>query len=158
MQHTRQRAFKRVLVLALVVASFSLGAALTHAKGHGKKGPAATILAGDALCTKTASHGKAWITELARGENAFVGRLGIAPGAKVPEHRDETEEYIHVLSGHGKITVDGKTTDIGPGSAVFMPARAKVSFENGDETMTVLQVFAGPGPAKKYAGWAGCKG
>lgn len=143
---------KRLSPLVLVVAGFALGAALVHAK----KPARGTVTAGDATCTQTASHGKAWVTELMRGKNAYVARLGIAPGAKVPEHKDPTEEYIHVLSGHGKITIDGKTHPVGPGASIYMPAGAKVSFQNGPETMTALQVFAGPGPAKKYDTWPGC--
>jgi len=143
----------RLFPFALVVAGFGLGAAFVHAK----KTTPAIITSADSLCTQTASHGKAWVTELVRGENAFIARLGIAPGAKVPTHRDPTEEYIHVLSGSGKITIDGKTTAIGPGATVYMPAKAEVSFVNGAATMTVLQVFAGPAPAKKYDTWAGCR-
>ena len=75
--------------------------------------------------------------------------------SEVPEHRDATEEYIYVLSGHGSITIDSKTSALGPGSAVYMPANAKVSFANGSETMTAVQVFAGPSPAQKYDSWAG---
>src|SRR5690606_7147166 len=37
------------------------------------------------------------ITILARGNNAFLGKLELASGAAVPEHRDATEEYIHVV-------------------------------------------------------------
>ena len=46
---------------------------------------------------------------LARGENAFLGKLEMAPGGEVPEHRDPTEEYIHILEGGGVFTIDGRT-------------------------------------------------
>jgi hypothetical protein len=39
------------------------------------------------------------------------------------------------------------------GDAVYMPADATVSFENGGAPMRALQVFAGPEPAKKYQKW-----
>lgn len=148
----RRLSLASLLPLTLVGAGFVLGAAFVHAK----KSTPAVITHGEALCTQTASHGKAWVTELVRGENAFIARLGMAPGAKVPAHRDATEEYIHVLTGSGKITIDGKASSVGPGATIYMPAKAEVSFENGPETMTVLQVFAGPAPAKKYETWAGC--
>jgi hypothetical protein len=38
-----------------------------------------------------------------------------------------------------------------------VPAQARVSFDNGRENLVALQVFAGPGPAAKYATWAGCE-
>ena len=97
--------------------------------------------------------GKAEIAILARGEEAFVGKLTLAAGAGVPEHQDPTEEYIHVLSGHGTITIDGQETALSPGDTVFMQAGATVSYANGDEDMVAVQVFAGPSSADKYQGW-----
>jgi quercetin dioxygenase-like cupin family protein len=108
------------------------------------------------LCTKIAGSGKARMTELARGGNVFMARLEMDPGAKVPEHRDATEEYIHILQGKGTIYIDGKAHQVAPGTTVFMPANAKVSFENGPESLVGIQVFSGPGPASKYDGWEGC--
>ncbi len=115
---------------------------------------AATVVHQDAAPTRNAPNGKATITELARGENAFVGRLEMAPGAQVPEHRDPTEEYVHVLEGHGTISIDGVKHELKPGSTVFMPANALVTYQNGDRRLVALQVFAGPGPAAKYEKWS----
>ena len=97
--------------------------------------------------------GKASIEFLARGKNAFLGRLEMVGGAKVPEHRDPTEEYIHVLEGEGTLYMDDKPYPVSAGTTIYMPAGAKVRFENGPKPMSALQVFAGPGPAAKYNGW-----
>lgn len=102
---------------------------------------------------RRAPPGTATVTVLSRGQNAFVARLSIAPGAKIPEHRDATEEVIHVLAGRGTITIDGTTHEIGPGDTVYMAPNARVSFENGPDPMEAIQVFAGPEPAAKYDGW-----
>ncbi len=102
---------------------------------------------------RTAASGKASIRFLALGENAFIGRLELAPGAKVPQHRDATEEYLHILEGSGVITIDGQAYDVGPGATVYMPANAEVSYQNGPATLVAIQVFAGPAPAKKYDAW-----
>ena len=72
---------------------------------------------------------------------------------RLPEHQDPTEEYIHVLRGTGTLTIDGSKHEVGPGDTVFMPANATVSYQNGNEEMVAIQVFAGPGPADKYDGW-----
>jgi quercetin dioxygenase-like cupin family protein len=101
----------------------------------------------------TAPHGKATIIHLALGHNAYLGRMRMDPGAAVPVHRDATEEYIHVLEGVGVMTIDGRDYEIGPGTTIFMPANAEVSFQNGETEMQALQVFAGPEPAKKYDAW-----
>lgn len=97
--------------------------------------------------------GAAQIWALARGQNAFLGKLEMAPGGKVPEHRDPTEEYIHILSGAGKFTIDGQSHEVGPGTTIYMPPGALVSFENGAEPLVAIQVFAGPEPAAKYDAW-----
>ena len=106
-----------------------------------------------------AASGKASVWRIAGvpegTKNAFFGVLELAPGAKVPVHRDATEEYIYVLSGTGEITIDGKTTAVQPGFGIFMPAQSEVSFTvTGSEAVRVVQFFSGQGPEKKYDGWA----
>lgn len=105
------------------------------------------------VVTRWAPSGKARIDIFATGTNAFLARLTMAPGGAVPEHADPTEEYIHVLEGTGTITIDGVSHEVGPGDTVFMPANALVTYQNGDEEMQAFQVFADPGPAKKYDSW-----
>ena len=90
---------------------------------------------------------------LARGDNAFLGKLEMAAGGAVPEHRDATEEYIHILEGGGEFTIDGQTHTVGPGMTIYMPANALVSFKNGPARLVAIQVFAGPEPAVKYDAW-----
>lgn len=102
---------------------------------------------------RVAPSGQARVTILARGLEAFVARLEMDPGAAVPEHRDATEEYIHVLQGAGTITIDDVAYPLATGDTVYMPAEAKVSFQNGDAPLVGLQVFAGPEPAAKYDAW-----
>jgi len=96
---------------------------------------------------------KADIWLLARGENAFVGKLELAAGGAVPEHRDATEEYLHILEGSGKLMIDDTGFEVGPGTTIYMPANAKVSYQNGATKLVALQVFAGPAPASKYDSW-----
>lgn len=111
------------------------------------------ITKADAAQVRSAPNGKAGVTILARGENAFVARLRMDAGAAVPVHRDATEEYIHVLEGSGTITIDGTDYEITSGDTVYMPADAEVGFQNGDAELVGLQVFAGPAPASKYGAW-----
>lgn len=99
-------------------------------------------------------NGKATASLYVTGDNAFVGRLEMAPGAKVPQHRDPTEEYIYVIEGSGTITIDGERSEVGPNTAIYMPAGAEVSFQNGAAPFVALQVFAKPGPEAKYLKWS----
>jgi quercetin dioxygenase-like cupin family protein len=116
-------------------------------------GPPASVVKLDDAPVRRSPSGSATVAHLARGENAYLGRLELAAGAAVPEHQDATEEYIHVLTGRGTMVIDGTTHEIEAGTTVFMPANATVSFQNSDEPMTALQVFAGPQPASKYDAW-----
>lgn len=110
-----------------------------HSKDHVVKAPA---------------HGRARVIELAAGTNAWMGLLSLDPGTAVPEHRDSTEEYIHVLAGGGTLTIDGQAHTLGPGDTVYMPANATVSYQNGPSEFRSVQVFAGPAPAAKYTNWS----
>ena len=121
-------------------------------KGKGAA-PLATVTTLASAEHRRTPSDKAGILTLARGTNAFVGRLDLAAGGAVPEHADPTEEFIHVLEGAGVLTIDGETHTLGPGSTVYMPAGATVSYANGDEPLVAIQVFAGPESADKYAAW-----
>lgn len=112
------------------------------------------VLALAAAPRAIAPNGSASITHLARGHNAYLGKLEMNPGGTVPIHRDPTEEFIHVLQGHGTMTIEGREYAIDPGTTIYMPAGVEVSYRNGDETMIAIQVFAGPEPASKYESWA----
>ena len=102
---------------------------------------------------RAAPPGTATVALLAQGHNAFVGRLEMDAGAAVPEHRDRDEEYIVILEGGGTITIEGVERSVGAGDTIFMPADARVSFQNGQERLVALQVFAGPASAAKYDRW-----
>lgn len=150
---------------ASFVTAFFLGACTTAAIQSTARGPVegdatehdspspAHVVRLESAERRAAPSGTASVSMLARGHNAFVGKLEMQPGASVPEHRDATEEYIHVLTGGGIMHIDGQRFEIRPGDTIFMPANALVRFENGDEPMVALQVFAGPEPADKYDAW-----
>lgn len=128
-------------------------AAAKRAATRAPAGPERRVLAAGEAPQRVAPNGKGVITLLARGDGAFLGHLEMAAGGAVPEHRDATEEYLYILEGGGDLTIDGEHHRIGPGSTVFMPANALVSFQNGDAPLVAIQVFAGPAPAAKYDAW-----
>jgi len=115
--------------------------------------PTPTVTQVDDAEARMPGSKKAKITFLARGQNAFVGKLELDGGGKVPVHRDDTEEYIHVLEGSGTISIDGVEHALKPGSTVYMPAGAEVHYANGPDRLEAIQVFAGPEPAAKYDAW-----
>ena len=111
------------------------------------------VITPQSFIQKQVGGGKASIEILKEGKNAFVGRLTLAPHGEVPKHRDPTEEYLLIESGQGYITIDGKKTLVKAGDFIYMPAQAEVSFKNGDQPLTALQIFAGPQSARKYDSW-----
>lgn len=115
--------------------------------------PQGTVAHVDDLPVRVAPNG-GQMTELLRGDNAFVAELILPPGGAVPTHRDPTEEYLIVQQGSGTLTLDGVVHEVRPGTVIYMPAGAEVSYTNGPEALIAVQVFAGPGPAEKYASWA----
>jgi quercetin dioxygenase-like cupin family protein len=103
--------------------------------------------------TRTAPSGNVRVKALAEGKNAYFGMMSVAPGATVPEHTDDAEEYLYVLEGTGQITINDNTYDVKPGTAAYIPTGAKTKFKANKNKFTAIQVFAGPGPADKYTQW-----
>jgi quercetin dioxygenase-like cupin family protein len=148
---------KQLVTLAFGVAVGALGVGgFLPAHADGARPSSSIVRPASALCTKVNPAKNARVTELARGANAFVARLEMDARAQIPEHRDATEEYIHVLAGQGTMWIDDVKHDVGPGTSVLMAPNAKVRFENGAQSMTAIQVFAGPAPAAKFDAWTGC--
>ncbi len=139
---THATTFALGLAAGLALAGAALaaggGATVTHLADAERRGP---------------GNGNAEIATLARGQEAFIGRLTMAAGGAVGEHQDATEEYIHVLSGDGTLTIDGVAHELTAGSTAFMPAGATVTYQNGAQELVALQVFAGPESADKYQKW-----
>lgn len=58
------------------------------------------------------------------------------------------------MGGGGIMTIDGVTTEVSEGHAIYMAPNAEVTFTAGAEGALVFQVFAGPEPSVKYDSWA----
>jgi len=56
-----------------------------------------------------------------------IGYAKYTPGLEFPMHWHSAPEYTTVLSGTVRYTVEGKTTEMGPGSYIVIPAKAKHS-------------------------------
>ena len=138
------------LLLTLLIVSVTA----VHADDGDRRAPtSSTVTSLDTTIARQLPNGKARVTQLALGKNAFMGQLWLAPSAVVPKHKDQSEEYLYILSGHGTITIDGRRFKLKKGQTVYMPADAEVSFINGDEPLIAIQVFAGPESAAKYKKW-----
>jgi quercetin dioxygenase-like cupin family protein len=72
----------------------------------------------------------------------------IEPGGATPVHRHACEEVIVVLSGSGRLTVDGETREFGPNSTIIVPPDAIHQIINsGSDPMFVVAAL-GMGPVR----------
>ena len=66
------------------------------------------------------------------------------PGAAIGEHPIDHDEVYYVLSGEGEVFSDGQTKRIGPGSAAYFYAGAKVGIRQlGDEPLALIISYPG---------------
>jgi mannose-6-phosphate isomerase-like protein (cupin superfamily) len=89
---------------------------------------------------KQAGHVGIYFSGDTPGSKKFVtGRYIIDPG-KTPHapHTHAEEEVMIVESGHGEIFCDGKTTAVGPGSAMYTTPNASHGILNTGETPLVF--------------------
>ena len=80
-----------------------------------------------------------------RGPSAgLVTGVGeIAPGGVLLRHHHEPEETYYVVSGRGHLEIDGVRTDVGPGTAVFIPPNASHALRcTGAEPLVFVFTFA----------------
>lgn len=75
-----------------------------------------------------------------------------APDLQSPH--DEDEVYF-VVSGRGRVRIDGVERRVGPGSILYVEATSEHSFFEVDEDITLLVFFASGGPARGVTGELG---
>ena len=72
-----------------------------------------------------------------------TGVAQLTPGAQLLPHRHEPEETYYIVSGHGEMEIDGDTTAVGPGCAIFIPANARHALRcTGLEPLVLVFAFA----------------
>jgi mannose-6-phosphate isomerase-like protein (cupin superfamily) len=81
----------------------------------------------------------------ARGSRAMLnGITRIAPGAAVPLHIHNCEESVLVVSGSGKVHIDGAEHPVAPGIMTWIPAEVPHCFINveGSEPLVIFWTYA----------------
>lgn len=85
--------------------------------------------------------------EFLREPTLSCGIYALKAGAKdLQGPHDEDEVYL-VLSGRGRLRVDGDEHEVQPGSVLFVRATSEHSFFEIEEDMTMLVFFASGGPS-----------
>ena len=80
--------------------------------------------------------------QVASDETTTLNVARFAPGAEVKPHMHKTHsETLYVIEGSGQMVIDGKETDIKPGSIIHIPMNT-VHSAKLPGGLTALQVFA----------------
>ncbi|MFU8802381.1 MAG: cupin domain-containing protein [Bradymonadaceae bacterium] len=108
----------------------------------------------DDVKPRVSPTGETTVLWLASGEKAYLGKIALAPGAVVPLHRHESEEYLYIVEGGGVMTIEGKEYELAPGTVVLVPTGFEHGYVNGPAPTKALQVFAAPDGAARFLEWA----
>ena len=72
-----------------------------------------------------------------------TGVAEIAPGGVLLRHHHEPEETYYVVSGRGHVEIEDARTEVGPGTAVFIPPEARHALHcTGAEPLVFVFAFA----------------
>jgi mannose-6-phosphate isomerase-like protein (cupin superfamily) len=75
------------------------------------------------------------------------GLYSLKAGAKDLQGPHEEDEVYLVLSGRGRLRVNGSEQEVQPGSLLYVRATSEHSFFEIEEDMTLLVFFASGGPS-----------
>ncbi len=79
----------------------------------------------------------------------FDGRYSLAhatvnPGETTYRHRLATSEVYYILSGQGRMTIDGESADVTAGDVIEIPPKATQSISNTGQTDLVFLCIVDP--------------
>lgn len=84
--------------------------------------------------------------EFLRVPDLSCGIYHLAAGASDLQSPHDEDEVYFVLSGSGRLRVEGEERAVGPGSILYVRATQQHSFFEIDEEMTLMVFFASGGP------------
>lgn len=97
--------------------------------------------------------------ELETATHLAVGVAALPAGFSTPAHSHEAEEVAAILSGRGRIEIDGTVHAVEAGSVVLTPARSvHVTSADEDGPLLVLWVYAPAGSEQRWLAPEGEKG
>lgn len=89
-----------------------------------------------------AADGAADFAEQFRVPGLSVGTYSIPAGRSDDQAPHREDEVYAVVRGRGSFTSGGRTVEVGPGTALFVPAMEAHRFHDVTEDLTVLVFFA----------------
>ena len=82
---------------------------------------------------------------LETGEHAQLVAMTIQPGEEIGAETHEGDQILFFVEGEGEAVLDGRSSPVGPGDYVFVPAGTLHNFVNmGSEPLRLLTTYAPP--------------
>lgn len=122
-------------------------AGVTQASAIQKTAPGGYVLErdGDVAVTEPGTHNGGGQTvgysffKTTPGLKLVFRKRALKPGSAVGYHEQKEDEIYYVLSGHGVMTIDGKSFDVGPGTAVLTrPGSSHGLKQTGTDDLVIL--------------------
>jgi mannose-6-phosphate isomerase-like protein (cupin superfamily) len=75
----------------------------------------------------------------------------LKPGAAIGYHPQAEDEIYYVLSGRGQMTLDGRTVDVGPGTAILTRTGSSHGLKQvgGDDLVILINYEQEPPPSRR---------
>lgn len=93
------------------------------------------------LLARRRSSGEPWM-EFLRVPALSMGVYVLGAGAEDTQEPHAEDEVYYIVSGRGSIRIEGEDQSVGPGSLIFVRARAAHRFHTISEDLTALVFFA----------------
>jgi mannose-6-phosphate isomerase-like protein (cupin superfamily) len=134
----------RLLLMAAILAS---AASYGSAQQSGRVMSGASMIEHDAdvAVNEPGTHNGGGMTvgysffKGAPGLNLVFRKRALKPGSGIGYHEQKEDEIYYVLSGKGQLTLDGKTYDVGPGTAMLTRTGSSHALKQvGTEDLVIL--------------------
>ena len=88
--------------------------------------------------------------ELGNSVKMVMGTSALPPNFATVSHSHEAEEVAVVLSGSGRVDIDGESYPMKTGTVLFTPSNSPHQTHSGPEGLTVLWFYAPPGSEVRW--------
>ena len=77
-------------------------------------------------------------------EALSAGVYELPAGLEDPQHPHGQDEIYVAVRGQAKVTIEGETFEVSPGTLLYVPGGAAHRFHDIEEDLAVIVVFAPP--------------
>ena len=147
--------------ITLLAAGILIGTLATTVAQQSKPAPGGYVIEQDAgvATTEPGPHNGGGQTvgysffRATPGLRLVFRKRALKPGSGIGYHEQKEDEIYYVLSGRGQMTLDGKTVDVGPGTAILTRTGSSHGLKQaGTDDLVILinyeQVPASPTPRR----------